>query len=399
MNGSRPTWKVVAMVAAAVVLVAGLVLVPRLTRPPQQLVEPAADSMAGLRVMGNRIVNAAGSTVRLVGFNVSGSEYACLAGWGFFDQPAPDSATMSEARVAQMAAWSGANAVRIPLNEQCWLGLGVDPAFGGVNYQKAIRDFVDLLRAEGFAVVLDLHRSAPGNARSEAQEQMPDRDHSVEFWRQVATAYKDDTSVVFDVFNEPWPLGENTEQAWRCWRDGGCPMGSRNGGGQYQTAGMGELVDAIRSTGAPNIIALSGIVWGEVLDRWLEYRPADPLDNLVASFHGYAYNQICRDAQCYDTVLARVASQVPLYAGEVGPDVGTPGNEPCPQSAVGDTEFSEGLLDWLDRHGASWTAWSWNAWGDCYSLLADPQGTPTPVWGQQIRTRLADLHRQQAAGG
>ncbi|MGY1661068.1 glycoside hydrolase family 5 protein [Geodermatophilus sp. SYSU D00705] len=399
MRGASPAFKKAAAVAvAAVVLLAGLLVVPRLLGASQEQSEaaadstgPAGDSMSGLRVMGNRIVNALGAPVRLVGFNVSGSEYACLSGWGFFDQPAPDSARMTEARVAQMAAWSGANTVRVPLNEQCWLGLGVDPAFGGPNYQDAIRDFVDLLRAQGFAVVLDLHRSAPGDARSEFQEQMPDRDHSLEFWRQVATAYKDDTAVVFDVFNEPWPLGETSDGAWRCWRDGGCPMESRNGGGQYQTVGMTELVEVIRSTGAANIIALGGIAWAEVLDQWLEYRPDDPLDNLVASFHNYAFNRICRDASCYDTVLARVAERVPLYAGEVGPDADVAGDAPCPPSAVGDTGFSDGLLDWLDRHGASWTAWSWNAWGDCYALIADPEGTPTPIWGQQIRTRLAAL--------
>jgi hypothetical protein len=35
------------------------------------------------------------------------------------------------------------NVVRIPLNEDCWLGInGVNPAYGGYNYQKAIGDFV-----------------------------------------------------------------------------------------------------------------------------------------------------------------------------------------------------------------------------------------------------------------
>jgi endoglucanase len=107
-----------------------------------------------------------------------------------------------------MAGWTGANTVRVPLNEQCWLGLGVDPAYGGAGYQAAIGRYVQMLRDRGFVVVLDLHRSAPGSARSLDQEQMPDRDHSLDFWREVATAYKGDTGVVFDASNETWPFGE-----------------------------------------------------------------------------------------------------------------------------------------------------------------------------------------------
>src|SRR4029450_4471621 len=98
-----------------------------------------------------------------------------------------------------MRHWSGATTVRLPLNEQCWLGLGVKEAYGGANYQRAIQDLVTRLHDNGFVVVLDLHRSAPGDGKSTQQEQMPDRDHSVEFWRQVAASYKDDSSVVFDL--------------------------------------------------------------------------------------------------------------------------------------------------------------------------------------------------------
>src|SRR2546425_9545414 len=38
-----------------------------------------------------------------------------------------------------------------------------------------------------------------------SQAPMPNRDHSPEFWRQVAAAYKGNTSVIFDLFNEPFP--------------------------------------------------------------------------------------------------------------------------------------------------------------------------------------------------
>jgi endoglucanase len=400
-----PGRAVLATLLAAFGVLAGLLVVAQVVQGPSAGLEPAAtaataasaqarapapDAIAGLRVQGNQIVNADGATVRMTGFNSSGTEYACVEGWGIFDGPT-DPTRMPESVVRAMASWRGANTVRVPLNEQCWLGLGVERAYGGAAYQRAVRAYVDLLTAHGFIVVLDLHRSAPGDALSENLEQMPDRDHSPTFWHQVATAYKDDTSVVFDLFNEPWPYAEpDSTRAWECWRDGGCRLPSQNGGGTYTAAGMNELVTTVRSTGARNVLVVGGIHWAEKLDRWLEYRPDDPLGNVVASFHNYPYNRYCRDESCYDTVLAGVAAKVPLYAGEIGPDaveVAAGVGARCSETG-GSPGFSARILDWLDGHGAGYSAWTWNAWDDCYSLVSDYGGTPTPVWGEDVRSRL-----------
>src|SRR4051794_25031650 len=134
---------------------------------------PPSPLPTGLHVAGNRLVDGGGAAVRLRGFNTSGAEYACIEGWGIFDLPGADGTEVPEAIVERMAQWQGANTVRVPLNEQCWLGLGVDPQYGGAAYQRAVADYVSLLHAHGFVVVLDLHRSAPGEGRSLQQEPMP----------------------------------------------------------------------------------------------------------------------------------------------------------------------------------------------------------------------------------
>ncbi|MGY1642855.1 glycoside hydrolase family 5 protein [Geodermatophilus sp. SYSU D00703] len=348
-------------------------------------VTSARGHITALSVHGNQLVDQDGAPVRLLGFNHSGAEYACVEGWGIFDGHAAQRTRMSASTVARMATWRGANTVRVPLNEQCWLGLGVQPAYGGATYQEAIRHYVRLLRDHGFVVVLDLHRSAPGRARSLEQEQMPSREHSLDFWSEVAATFEDDTAVVFDVFNEPFPFDEvNSRRAWSCWRDGGCELPSRNASRTYVAAGMNELIAAIRAAGARNVIAVGGIDWASALDRWLDYQPADPLHNLVASFHAYPHNR-CADVRCFDTVLAKVASVVPLYAGEVGPEL----DENCRPTHTAGAGFSEQAFDWLDAHGASYTAWTWNVWDDCASLISDDDGTPTPVWGREVRERLA----------
>ena len=55
------------------------------------------------------------------------------------------------------------NAVRLPLNEDCWLNInGVQAQYGGTNYISAITSYVNRLNAHGMIVILNLHFSAPG---------------------------------------------------------------------------------------------------------------------------------------------------------------------------------------------------------------------------------------------
>src|SRR6202022_5119823 len=82
---------------------------------------PARAASLSISVSGNHLTNGSGQTVRLLGVNRSGTEYACIQGWGIFD--GPNDATS----VAAMANWH-INAVRVPLNEDCWLNInGLNP--------------------------------------------------------------------------------------------------------------------------------------------------------------------------------------------------------------------------------------------------------------------------------
>ena len=345
-----------------------------------------------VRVLGNRFVDGQNRPLRLLGFNHSGGEYSCVEDNGFFDTP--DGAPPAEPVIQAMRAWRGVTAVRVPLNEQCWLGLPAAPAeYAGAAYRSAVRTFVARLNAAGIAAVLDLHRSAPADALSREQEPMPDRDHSPEFWRSVAAAFAGRPAVVFDLFNEPFPYAEtDSARAWSCWRDGGCTLTSVNSGRPYVAAGMNELIAAVRSTGASNVVLAGGIHWAEGMTHWLAYRPVDPLGQLAAAFHAYSFNTYCAGAACYDRDLAPLAQEVPLFVGEIGPTLrlGSDGiDDDCPRSAVRDDGFADSTLDWLDAHGASWTAWSWNPWPDCWALVRDYAGDPTSGWGHQIQRRLA----------
>jgi hypothetical protein len=358
---------------------------------PEPEPEPSAEPVTGLRIEGNQLVEDGGGKIRLRGFNHSGAEYACIEGNGFFDTE--DGQAPGTSVLKAMRRWRGANAVRVPLNEQCWLGLPAAPqAYAGQRYREAVRGFVQRLNVYGFVAILDLHRSAPADGVSKQQEQMPDRDHSVDFWKSVAEAFPSG-AVVFDLFNEPFPYAEtDTDRAWACWRAGGCTLTSVNTGKPYVAAGMQELVDAVRGTGSETVLLAGGIHWAESMTRWLKYRPDDPRGQLAASVHLYSFNEYCPDPACYDRDLAPIAARVPLVAGEVGPTLtidSTHVDENCPSSVVRKGGWSGRTLDWLDGHGVSWTAWSWNPWGDCWSLVKNWGGEPTPVWGESLRRRLA----------
>ena len=332
---------------------------------------------AGLHVDGKRLVNSAGEAVVLRGVNRAGTEYKCVGGGippggGIFDGPVDD------ASIAAIKSWR-ANAVRIGLNEDCWLGInGVAGEYAGASYQHAIADYVSLLKANGVYAILELHWSAPGTTLAYGQQPMPDLDHSATFWSQVADAFKSDTAVIFDLFNEPYPDdGVDSAAAWSCWRDGG-----RCRGVPFEAAGMQLLVDVVRATGASNVIALGGLRWSNYLSEWLAYRPSDPLNNLVAAWHAYDFNT-CSTVSCYAGDVAKVAAKVPVIALEIGTDS-------C------DAGFMNSLMQWLDAHEIGYLAWTWNA-GSWFSpvcseitLISDYSGTPT-VYGQIYKTHLSAL--------
>ena len=204
----------------------------------------AAPAALSIRVVGNHFVDGAGRLVRLLGVNRSGSEYACMDGRGSFD--GPDDA----ASIAAMAAWH-INAVRVPLNEDCWLGInGAPAAYSGTNYRQAISTYVRRLHAAGLYAIVDLHWSAqgtlPADGRTGQGRQMADLDHAPAFWSSVATVFRSDPAVVFDLFNEPHDI------SWVCWQNG---CATSDATGSWQVAGFQSLVDAV---GGPARLAPRG---------------------------------------------------------------------------------------------------------------------------------------------
>src|SRR5262249_26563805 len=125
-----------------------------------------------------------------------------------------------------------------------------------------------------------------------------------EFWTGVATTFKGDLGIVFDLYNEPHDI------SWSCWKDGGCQV---NG---WNVAGMNQLIAAVRGAGAKNVVMAGGLAWAGDLSQWLANKPSDPTGNLAASFHSYNFSN-CADSACRVSQLQPVAAQVPIITGEL----------------------------------------------------------------------------------
>jgi len=328
-----------------------------------------------LSVSKNHLVSQNGNIVRLTGVNRSGAQYACAEGWGIWDGP-----TDTDSAIRAMAAWH-INTVRIPLNEDCWLAVnGVKLAYSGANYRSAIAAYITRLERVGMTPILNLHYSAPGHTVPDGQAPMADENHSPAFWRSIATYFKTDHRVIFDLFNEPYPdSNRDTTAAWSCVLNGGTCQGV-----SFQAAGMQQLVNVVRATGATQPLMVAGPQYAGDLDHWLQYEPHDPLHQLIASIHIYEPNWAPCDTQaCWSSQIARVAAQVPVIEGEIG-------SKNCVGSSIG------ALLNWSDANDVSYLAWAWNV-GNCSaepSLITNYSGVPTQTYGRCYHDHLAALHRK-----
>jgi hypothetical protein len=354
-----------------VVLVVSLVVLLALAWTPAS----GHAASTGLRVRGNQLVvgPGRGRVVQLRGVNRSGLEYACIQGWGFFDSPHPDRID-SPAMIAAMKSWD-IDVVRVPLNEDCWLGLRTRPGRGGKAYRSIVTAYVRALNRAHLFVILDLHLAAPGNSTASAQLPMADRDHAPAFWRSVARAFKADHDLIFDLYNEPFGID------WRCWLHG-CRLPAQGSTPAFQTAGMQSLVSAVRSTGATQPLLLGGLNYSAELAGWSAHAPHDPLHQLIAAEHNYGGLSPC-DRECQAGILA-TQRHYPVLFGELG-------ETDCAHAYI------DKMMAFADRHGIGYLGWAWDATSPggwtCSggpALITSYRGTPTP-YGIGLRNHLRQL--------
>jgi endoglucanase len=335
-------------------------------------------------IKGNHFGKAAGNgkALRLIGVNRSGTEYACASddgngghGFGIFQGPVNNSS------IRAIKSWK-ANAVVLPLNEACWLGGigGLKPQFTGAAYQDAIAAYVSRLNAHGIYVMLRLAGVGPddhvyGAVSGNAELQMPDADHALDFWSSVASRFQGNQGVVFQAYDEPHGI------SWDCALNG-CAVNADGSEGEpkfgpYQAVGHQAIVDTIRAAGATQPIIISGIDFDGDLSQWKQFMPNDPLHSLAVGFSSFDYSG---DFGPQKSNLAQLSKEFPVVVTGFG-------DTDCNSS------FSQKLMKFSDQHGISYLAWTWNTeadYGGCANALLGPtqgayySGHPSP-FGKGVR--------------
>jgi endoglucanase len=333
-----------------------------------------ATGLTGIRVSGNQLVDGGSKVVHLQGVNRSGTEYACVQGWGIFDGP------NDAASIKAIASWH-VNIVRVLLNEDCWLDInGINPSYAGKNYQNAIVAYVNLLHRYGMYAEVSLIWGAPGKYKATYQPAAPDEDHSPAMWSSMASTFKSDPNVIL----APW--GETTV-GWKCFMRRGCDNEATYGPHNkfYRTAPMQQAVNLMRTAGYNGVISVPCIDYANACGKingsdyngstWLRSRPSDPAGQLIAEAHVYGKN-LCDTVACFDSSMKPITKIVPLIFGETG--------ETYDASDCGSSYISS-FMDWADAHGVGYEAWTWDAWGGCGVLIENYHGVPSSVWAQWVK--------------
>lgn len=341
---------------------------------------------AMLKVSGTQLVDAAtGTPVRLRGVNCASLEWA-----------ADGEGQILKSVQAAVTSWH-ANLIRLPLSQDRWFGKGPEQSDAGVAYRALVQQIVDFCAEHDAYILLDLHWSNTGDwGQNIGQHKHVDKNSTV-FWRNVAQIYRDHPAVLFDLYNEPHNL------TWDEWLKGGELHESDDKTKEswtYKSPGMRGMLDAVRSSGAKNVVVASGINWAYELEGIPEgHALADPHGRgVVYAIHVYPHKWEHLDWETIPQVTARIAAfaaKFPVLIGEFGSST-KDWPHPKEWGDSNDESWNRAFVDAIEARGWNWAAWDFHpAAGPC--LISDFNYTPTPEFGAIVKAALAKNQTPAAA--
>ena len=320
-----------------------------------------------LHVSGNKLLTPDGKEVWLQGLSTSGMEMK------------PDDDHAARSLVMAVEEWK-ANIMRLPVKETFWFGRDPSQTDGGKAYRERVDRVLTLAANRGAYLLIDLHRF-----------RAPTADH-VAFWTDVATRYKNHPAAIFDLFNEPHGI------SWEVWRDGGLVREKEKPGAEdsflseaeliklnkaFNSVGMQALVNAVRATGAKNLILAAGLFWSYDLTGITNgYALEDKTGNgIMYSWHVYNWHK------GWESKVLAAAAKYPILVGEVGADVKKMGFIPLADQEDPYTWVPD-MLGFIQKHHLNWTGWCFHPRATPVTI-SDWNYTPTPFWGVFAKEALA----------
>jgi aryl-phospho-beta-D-glucosidase BglC (GH1 family) len=284
-------------------------------------------------VQGTQLIDGNGQPLILRGAMIE-SPFAYIKGWQRKKDPLTNLNTTTFTAMAQQ--WH-MNALRMNISE--WI-YNLDPA----NYLAKLDTAVQQANAAGLYVILDFHDDRQSGAVAPYDDGMLHK-VSLTWWKTMATHYLNYPMVLYDPINEPqYP-------SWPTWLHG-------NGG---DTVGYADVITAIRSTGAQQIIIVEpGKAGGTtLLDKgWAAFDPVTLTDpNIMYSKHMYE-GIISGNPTIWDQQWGALLNTHPIFYGEWAllPHSLHPTQCKGLTSANADSVLNS-FLTYLGQRQASWTAW------------------------------------------
>lgn len=344
-----------------------------------------------LRTAGAFIIDSrTDDPIVLRGVNRSGLEYA-EPGEGTF----LDAAGITREEIEEIVRGWGATVIRLPFTQDVVLrGRGArTPA----DYLEAIDRVVAWAAEFGAYTLLDLQWldrdrvfGMNGDFTFNRVPPLPDQESGA-VWARLASRYRDEPAVLFDLFNEPHdPLPDDSSDLLHISAAGLVePRPGRSVRARHWRPWARHLIDTIRAEHPTALIFVSGVRWAYDL-RGLPFRDdaGAPVPNLVYSTHVYPWSRthplrLAGGENDWSRAFGHLAGIVPLFAGEWG-------------GADEHLPWGEALLRYFDRHAIGWTAWSWADWPHLVCNCRQRDYTPT-AFGQLVRSSLL-AHRPSSAG-
>jgi endoglucanase len=325
----------------------------------------ATAALPALRVANKVVVDNRGKRVPLRGVNAASLEWSS-------DGEGHILATVK----AAIADWHS-TVVRIPLSQDRWFGKAPEQKDDGAAYRTLVKQVVEACRSGGAYAMLDLHWSDAGEwGKHIGQHKMPD-ENSVTFWKSCAAEYKNNPAVILDLYNEPHDV------TWEVWRNGGpvTEMDRRSGTEtSYKAVGLQALLDAVRETGAKNLVVAGGLDWSYDLSGVLTDGPLkDPKGNgVIYGCHAYPFKG--ETVEKWVARMEKATAQLPVIVSEFGSD---------PKGGAGLTgeEWVKAVLKAIQDHDWDYTAWDLHpAAGP--KLVSDWSYTPTPHFGVWVKEAI-----------
>lgn len=332
---------------------------------PTSPTQPYDSALAPLRLHteGTRTLDADNQPVRLYGVNIASLEWR------------NDGDHVQESVNRAISDWK-VNLIRLPLAQDRWFGKMSDQPDGGAAYRAIVDKLVGTCAAAHVYIDLELHWSDCGQWVNEGgklgQHNMPDK-HSVIFWRDLATHFKNYPNVIFGLYNEPHDV------SWAVWLNGGTvtDIPARWNPDQtkttYAAVGMQQLYDTVRATGAQNVVTVSGLDWGYDLSGVLEGHVIHGMNYLYET-HPYP------NKKDWDTCFGKVSEKYPVYVGEWG--FGGHG-----LGTTNGIEYANNLMTYTEQHQLHWTAWDLHTTAGP-TLIKNWNYEPT-LFGHFVKDQLA----------